>query len=394
MQFHGLTQEDVRRGDVTDVYFVRTLEVLESRGLNPVVRAEFVAKSLPADWEWAVLAGVEETVSLLGELGVSARGFPEGSLFGPLEPVLEIEGPYRAFCVFETALLGFLCQATGVATAAARCRLAAGDRLVLSFGARRLHPSAAAVVERAAYLGGCDGVATVAGARLIGMEPSGTMPHALVLVLGDTVEATRAFHEAVDPSVPRVSLIDTFHDEKFEAVRVAEELGEALASVRLDTPGTRRGDFYRILEEVRWELDSRGHGKVGLFVSGGIDEEKILGLNPLAAGYGVGGAIAAAPIVDFSMDIVELEGKPLAKRGKWSGAKQVLECRECGGRRIVPLREKGAACPLCGGRTAGLMQPLVREGRVVAEPPSAGAIRERVLEALGNHERSGKDESG
>lgn len=387
MRFHGLTAAEVREGQVTDVYFPRTLEVLRARGLEPVVRAEFVAKTLPSGWEWAVLAGMEEAVGLLSELSVSARGMVEGTVFHPLEPVLEVEGPYTDFCVFETALLGYLCQASGVATGAARCRLAAGDRLLLSFGARRLHPSVAAVVERAAYLGGCDGVATVAGARLCEIEPSGTMPHALVLIMGDTLEATRAFHEVVDPDVPRVSLIDTFHDEKFEAIRVADALGGALESVRLDTPGTRRGDFYRILEEVRWELDARGHGEVKLFASGGMDEAAIRRLNPLVDGYGVGGAISAAPIVDFSMDIVELDGRPLAKRGKWSGAKQVLRCTDCAARRIVPLREgereaEGRPCPACGGEAEALLRPLVREGTPLRDPEPPAAIRERVLTEL------------
>ncbi len=381
MRLHSADSQDVLSGKVTDVYFERTRRVLEAFDLNPHVRAEFVAKSLPADRDWAVLAGLEEAMELLGELEVDARGMPEGTLFGPLEPVLEVSGPYRDFCEFETALLGLLCQSTGVATAAARCRRAAGDRPVVSFGARRLHPSVAPVVERAAYVGGCDDVATLAGAELIGREPVGTVPHALVLLIGDTIEATRAFHEVIEPSVPRVSLIDTFHDEKFEAVAVAEELGDALDSVRLDTPATRRGDFYRLLEEVRWELDVRGHTDVDLFVSGGIDEEAILRLNDFADGYGVGGAISAAPIVDFSMDIVEIEGEAAGKRGKWSGAKEVFACVECGGRRIGTLGDEPPACP-CGGATERLLVPLVEGGERERAPEEAGAIRDRVLDAL------------
>lgn len=382
MKLHSATAEDVRSGKVTDVYFRRTREILEAADLNPRVRAEFVAKSLPAGWDWAVFAGLEEALELAADLGVDVRAMPEGTLFGPLEPVMEVAGPYRAFCEYETALLGMICQASGVATGAARCRRAAGDRPVVSFGARRLHPSVAPVVERAAFVGGCDGVATVAGAELIGEEPQGTIPHALVLVLGDTVEATRAFHEVIDPSVPRVSLIDTFHDEKFEAVAVAEELGEALDSVRLDTPSTRRGDFRRLLEEVRWELDVRGHTDVDLFVSGGIDEEEILRLNGVADGYGVGGAISAAPIVDFSMDIVEIEGEAAGKRGKWSGAKQVFRCRECGARRIGTFRSDPPSCEACGGETERMVTLRVEGGERVEAAPSPRTLRDRVLEGL------------
>ncbi|HUU81327.1 MAG TPA: hypothetical protein VMW90_07755 [Acidobacteriota bacterium] len=58
------------------------------------------------------------------------------------------------------------------------------------------------------------------------MEPVGTMLHTLVLIIGDTVEATKAFHEIIEPRVKRVSLIDTFNDEKIEAINVANALGQ------------------------------------------------------------------------------------------------------------------------------------------------------------------------
>src|SRR4029434_3889837 len=96
-----------------------------------------------------------------------------------------------------------------------------------------------------------------------------TSPHALCLMVGDTVDALRAFHEVVEPKVRRVALIDTLQDEKFEALRVAEALGQDLYAVRLDTRSSRRGDLYRILEEVRWELDLRGFDHVRLVASGG-----------------------------------------------------------------------------------------------------------------------------
>ena len=155
-----------------------------------------------------------------------------------------------------------------------------------------MHPALAPMIERNAFIGGCDGVAVTKAAELIDADPMGTIPHALVLMFGDTVEALRAFHEVVDPKVRRVALIDTLQDEKFEAIRVAEALGKDLYAVRLDTPSSRRGDFFRILDEVRWELDFRGFEHVKILASGGIDEYEILKLNSLVDGYGVGTAIA------------------------------------------------------------------------------------------------------
>lgn len=385
MPLHTASFDEIRAGETTDVYFERTRRVLEAQGRNPRLRAEFVAKTLPRDWPWALLAGIEECVAVLDGRDVTVRAMAEGTVFRPLQPVLEIEGPYLEFGLLETAVLGLICQASGIATAAARCKKLAGERLVLSFGARRLHPAVSPMIERAAYIGGCDGVSSLAAADLIQHDPTGTIPHALILILGDTVEAARAFDRVVEPGVPRVALIDTFQDEKFEALRVAEALGEALDGVRLDTPGSRRGNFLELLREVRWELDLRGYRHVRLYVSGGIGEEEIQQLVSVADGFGVGGAIAAAPIVDFSMDIVEIEGRPLAKRGKWSGAKQVWRCPQCGVDALRPLAEDGSACS-CGGRRQPLLQPLLTGGGLAAQLPSPETIRDQVLRQLANLE--------
>ncbi len=309
------TSAQIKAGAVSDVYFQRTAEILDAKSVDAYVRAEFVAKSLPAEWEWAVFAGLAEVTHLLDGIDVKARAMEEGAIFRPLEPVLEVEGSYREFGVYETAILGLICQASGIATRAARCRNAAGpDRRLISFGARRMHPAIAPMIERAAYLGGCDGVAVIASAELLGTDPVGTIPHALILVMGDTVRATQAFDEVISKKVPRIALIDTFTDEKFAALEVAEALGPNLAAIRLDTPGSRRGDFFAILSEVRWELDLRGYNDVDLFVSGGIDEDAIRELNPVVDGYGIGTWISGAPVVDFSMDIVEIDGNAQGRR--------------------------------------------------------------------------------
>jgi nicotinate phosphoribosyltransferase len=379
---HTATVEQIKKGLVTDVYFERTRQVLRAKGIDREVRAEFMAKRLPVGWSWAVLAGVAECVALLKELPVDFRIMKEGTLFRPYEPVMEIRGKYLDFGRFETAILGLLCQASGVATMAARCRKAAGKKTLLSFGARRMHPAVSPMVERNAYIGGCDGVALVLGAELVGQKPFGTIPHALVLLMGDTVEATRAFHEVVEPEVTRVSLIDTFNDEKFEALRVAEALGKDLFAVRLDTPSSRRGDFLRIVEEVRWELDLRGHKHVKIILSGGLDEYEIPRYHSFADVYAVGTAISNAPVVDLSMDIVEIDGEPVAKRGKMSGAKRVFRCRRCFKTTVLPFADRAPSSCACGGKTEELLLPMVQGGKQKRALPEPDRIREHVLRQL------------
>jgi nicotinate phosphoribosyltransferase len=376
--FHTASDADIKRGLVSDVYFSRTVQILEARGDRKRVKAEVYVKSLPDEWGWGVLAGVEEVAGLLEGLPVDAWAMDEGTVFAAYQPVLVVEGTYVEWAQYETALLGLLCQASGVATKAARCKKAAGERQVISFGARRMHPALAPMIERNAFVGGCDGVAVTKSAELIDADPTGTIPHSLVLMVGDTVEALRAFDAIIDPKVRRVALVDTLQDEKFEAVRVAEALGADLYAVRLDTPSSRRGDFYRILEEVRWELDLRGFRHVKLVASGGIDEYEILRLNPLVDSYGVGTSLASAPVLNFALDIMEIEGRPMAKRGKWSGAKDV--CRRPGSLEtiVVPAGQE----PPGGGDWERLLKPLVAGGRVVRDLPPPRTIREFVLDQL------------
>ncbi len=377
--FFTADPKDVLDGKVTDVYFERALKILKAKGIDPVVRAEFIAKNLPDTWKWAVFTGIDEALPLLKQLRVKVRALKEGTVFYPYEPVMEIEGRYQDFCVYETALLGLICQASGIATKASRVKKLAGDRLVMSFGARRMHPILAPMIERNAYIGGCDGVAVVKSGELIGELPMGTMPHSLILCMGSTVDAIKAYDEVLDPTCKRVALIDTFLDEKFETLNVAQAMGEKLYAVRFDTPGSRRGNFFRILEETRWELDLRGFKDVKFFVSGGINEADIPVLNPVVDGYGVGTSISNAPVIDFAMDIVEVNGKPLAKRGKWSGSKRLISCSLCGERKVIPNDIFGSTCS-CGGVFNDLLIPALDHGQQLMKTEAPSRVRQSVLE--------------
>ena len=380
--FHIASEPDIKAGQVSDVYFARTVQILRARGLTKRVKAEIRLKSFPqADWSFGVLAGIEEAAALLEGLPVDAWAMDEGTLFGPHQPVLVIEGTYVEWAEYETALLGLLCQASGIATKAARCKRAAGERQVISFGARRMHPALAPMIERNAFIGGCDGVAVTKSAELIDADPTGTIPHSLVLLFGDTVQALAAFNEVVDQKVRRVALIDTLQDEKFEAIRVAEALGKDLYAVRLDTPSSRRGDFFQILSEVRWELDIRGFEHVKILASGGIDEYEILKLNSLVDGYGVGTSIANAPVLSFALDIMEIEGRPMAKRGKRSGAKQVWRVPGTIDN-IVLAAGKPAPVGADGRPAESLLKPLVMGGKIVRDLPPPRTLREYVLEQM------------
>jgi len=306
-------------GKTADIYLARTQEILKAEGLNPVVTME-VFPNGPG-----ILCGMREVLVLLAAVlpqHSEVWALDEGEPMEAKEVVLRIMAPYQSFGLYETAFLGILGSESGWATAARECAEAAGDVPVISFGARHVHPDVSARMEYAALVGGCAGCATPAGAELRGIQASGTMPHALILIFGDTVEATLAFERHMPPEVSRISLVDTFKDEAEEALRVAEALGDRLWGVRLDTPPERGRVTPDLVKEVRARLDQAGFPHVKIFVSGGVGPERIQLFGAAGApvdGYGIGSAISGAPPIDFTADIKAIQGKPLAKRGRIPG---------------------------------------------------------------------------
>ncbi|MCX8111349.1 MAG: hypothetical protein N3D15_08900, partial [Syntrophorhabdaceae bacterium] len=150
--FYVADFEDIKKGRITDVYFVKTMEILKKRGIDKWVKAEFIVKRLPEGKSWAVFTGIEEVAKIIEGLNIKVRSMREGTIIKPYEPVLEIEGMYTEFGILETTILGLICQSSGVATKAARCKKAAGKRPVISFGARRIHPAIAPMIERSAFI--------------------------------------------------------------------------------------------------------------------------------------------------------------------------------------------------------------------------------------------------
>lgn len=325
---------------------------------------------------------MNEVAALLEGLPVDVLAMEEGEVFlanpGSVvyEPVMRVEGRYLDFCVYENPVLGFLCSESGIASKSARIRLAARGKTVFSFGSRRVHPAIAPAVERAAYIGGMDRVSNVLGAKLLNQKAVGTMPHAMIQCIGDQVEAWKAFDKHMPRDVPRIALIDTFSDEKSEAMAAYAALGRKLYGVRIDTPSSRRGNWRKIIEEVRWELNARSGRDVKIFLSGGLDEESIALHSDLADGFGVGTCISTAPVVDFSMKIVQLEEKGRivmrAKRGDIGGRKQVFRNSKTF-HDIVTL--EGGRAPK-GYRA--LLTPLLKNGRLARELKDEDYVHTRV----------------
>ncbi len=373
--------DEVKTGEATDIYFKRTKHIIEEAGLSDLkVRMEIHAYSMPKGYEWAVLAGLEEALAILEGRDVTVYSIPEGTIFYKKEPVMVIEGRYSDFADLETSILGVLRFSSSIATATARMKKLAGEKSILFFGLRALHPAVYPAADRAAYIGGADGVSGVLAKKYLGIEPKGTMPHALIIAFGDQRKAWKWFADLYSGETPVIALIDTFDDERVEARLAVETLGDRLWGVRLDTPSSRRGKMREIVEEVKWILKLEGYPNVKIIVSGGIGESQIVELRDVVDGFGVGTSIAAAPSVDLSMDIVEVDRgngwEKISKRGKLPGAKKIVRCN--GERLTVFLDET----PECRGGYEEVTVKYIEDGKLIRSLPSLDEIRSYVLKQL------------
>lgn len=312
--FLSATHEEIIKGYTTDIYFVSAQQILRHLQLDqtPVVAEVFARHP-------GIFCGLPEVLSLLSQSQVEVWSLQEGDSFDAREVVLRIKGPYSEFGVFETPLLGILAHSSGWATAARECKEAARDKKVLCFGARHVHPSVAPVMERSALIGGADSAACILGAKLAGKNPGGTIPHAAILICGDTVLSAKAFDECIPSEFPRIILVDTFKDEAEESLRLAQIINQKLEGIRLDTPEERGGVTLSLVKEVRERLNQAGYPKVKIVVSGGITPEKIRQFHDYADIFGVGSYISGYSPIDMTMDIKEVAGQKVAKRGRIPG---------------------------------------------------------------------------
>jgi nicotinate phosphoribosyltransferase len=77
-------------------------------------------------------------------------------------------------------------------------------------------------------------------------------------------------------------------------------------------------------------------------------------------------------MIDYSLDIVEVDGEDRSKRGKRGGRKRLLELDD-GSRKILP-----ATAPTPGGASE-VLSSLQEQ---YFSPPDIGALRRRVLDQL------------
>lgn len=326
----NLPVKKIRSGWYSDKYFIRTKEVLEKANCHPIVTMQVFCRKN------AALCGVDESIAVLRLCSTKAKGLKiwalhDGEQIKPWEPVMHIVGDYAAFVHLETVYLGILSRRTSVATAVKKVVEAAAGKQVLFFPARFDHYAVQTGDGYAAFISGALGVSTDANAAWWGEEGIGTVPHGLIAAFeGDTVKATLAFDRYIPKSVKRVVLVDFKNDCVQTSLEVARALGKQLWGVRLDTAGelwdksihrrskTNKGVCPELVWNVRRALDRAGFRWVRIIVSGGFTAERIAKFIDEKVPFdavGVGSTFFREKI-DFTADIVKVNGKDCAKIGR------------------------------------------------------------------------------
>lgn len=327
--------------------------------------------------------GTEEFWSLLsaGKFTGDVYAVPEGTAIFPHEPFLRVEAPLWQCQLIETYLLNTINYQTLIATRAARMRdLAGSEAILLEFGTRRaFSPQGALWAARAAIAGGFNATSNVLASLKLGIKPSGTMAHALVMAIraleGSEDDAFEAFQRYF-PTAPL--LIDTY-DTVAAAQRLAQKVknGEmSLTGVRLDS-----GDLVELSKIVRSLL-----GDITIFVSGDLDEWEIARLKKEGApinGYGLGTRLVTGTPVNGVYKLVEINGIPTMKlsnnKKTFPGKKQIFR-QEIEGKinsdRLGLATEK----PKLGEKS--LLIPVMKNGKRLLEIESLPQIQERTLKSV------------
>ncbi|WP_026922628.1 nicotinate phosphoribosyltransferase [Glycomyces arizonensis] len=306
--------------------------------------------------------------------------YAEGELYFPGSPIVTVTGTFAECVLLETLTLSILNHDSAVASAAARMVTAARGRPILEMGSRRTHEAAAIAASRAAYLAGFASTSNLEAGRRYGVPTAGTSAHAFTLLHSSEVDAFEA--QIATFGTDTTLLVDTYDITQGirNAIAVA---GPRLRSIRIDS-----GDLDVMATSARELLDELGAVDTKIVVSGDLDEYSIAALAAAPVDiYGAGTAVvvgSGAPTAQLVYKLVEVEGRPVAKRSEHKGT--------TGGRKTAVRRHKptGTAVeevvvsqgePESMPGDKRLQTPLFRGGEPV-EQPSLDESRELLRQRL------------
>ncbi|QIM18705.1 nicotinate phosphoribosyltransferase [Leucobacter coleopterorum] len=258
-------------------------------------------------------------------------GYPEGEVFFPGSPLINVEASFAEGVLFETLALSVLNYDSAVATAASRMSHAAKGKPLAEMGSRRTSEYSAVAAARAAYIAGFSATSNLEAGRSYGIPTMGTAAHSFMLLH----DSERAAFEAQIATLgtDTTLLVDTYDIE--QGVRTAIEVaGTGLGAVRIDS-----GDLPVVVARVRQLLDELGATQTRITVTNDLDEHTVavLAASPVDS-FGVGTSVvvgSGSPTMGMVYKLVAHEDE----QGNWvSVAKKSADKVSVGGRKRVYRR--------------------------------------------------------
>lgn len=313
-------------------YFFIAEKIIETYKPNTIVTMQFFQRK-----DDVILAGINESLEFLKKntdiSKYKIKYLPEGTKINSLEVVLELEGFYKDFGIYEGVIDGILARSTSVATNAYHCKKAANGKDVIYMGDRGDHYLNQEIDGLAVEVGGLVGHSTMAGSRGNEEVIFGSIPHVLIQHFeGDLVSAMKAYHELFPNEKELIALVDYSNDVIKDSLLVLKEFGPKLKGVRVDTSKNMidhmfdhdpnreqyKGVCVEQIKRLRNALDDQGGQHVKIIVSSGFDPEKIKLFEKEKApvnAYGVGDYILKINH-QFTCDAVKNDNKLEAKEGR------------------------------------------------------------------------------
>jgi nicotinate phosphoribosyltransferase len=352
---------------------------------------------------------------------------PEGMIVFPYEPLIRVRAPLIDAQLIETTMLSIVNFQSLIATKASRIRFAAGTDEVLEFGLRRAHGLDGGLsASLAAFIGGVDATSNVLASQCYNIPVRGTHAHSWVLAFADEPTAFHAYCQAFPHN--SVLLVDTY--DTLEGVRNAIDCGRYLRSQGAELMGIRldSGDLAYLSTEARRLLDAAGFQQTKIVASNDLDERLIASLKAQSAPidiWGVGTKLVTAfdePALGGVYKLTAIENRD----GKME---ERIKISEQAGKTTIPgcleiLRfKKGGRCvgdvmydtlteeePVSSGDLVTIISPLnpwkrkvislaevtkerllvpfFANGKRIAEPQQASALRQRTLDNLSSFDRA------
>ncbi len=311
----------------TDKYFLRSKKILKKNGKNPRVKYRVFIQNGSG-----IACGLDEAIAIIRKFSskpkIKIESLYDGEPFEEKETIMTIEGPMQDLIELETMYLGVISTGCSIASQMNEICEAAKEKDVFYFGSRHWRFDSDKEISYAAWVGGAKGVSTDVGAETFNAKGMGTIPHALILAFGDTVEPTKEFAELFEKKSKVIALVDTFNREITDSLKAAQALGEKLFAVRIDTAGENfgencseeRGVSVELARKVRRALDENNFSHVKIFLSSGFNAEKTRKFVEAEKESGkFFDAIGTGSVFGFKIatsDIIEIDGKKCHKTGR------------------------------------------------------------------------------